>query len=194
MGTADQKTFFCPDDIFLKLDTYITQLQILENIQLSNTRRISTRTMGSISILENIGQKQIEINDSGVVLYLAKKTEDWKIIENILENWQIEAIKNLPQTKEEIFIDFYSRTLTHKLKELFQAKSYPIEQQIILNHAQLPYSFHISPESTTKRLIFVGTNFENEIVFLSSYYKDTRIQISQSDFLLEHVNQLSCFN
>ena len=185
---------FCPDQIFKRLDTYITQVQILDNIQVSNSRKISSRTLGLISLSEKVGQKNIEITKDGLTLYCAKKARDWKIVENLLNSQQISAIENLPQTKEQIFLEFYSRKLTHKLKEIFQLKDYPIDRAISLNHAQVPYEFLISHESTTSKIIFVGTNLENDIVFKSSFYKDAQVQVISNNLSLEHINQLCCFS
>ncbi|MCC0175840.1 hypothetical protein I4641_02440 [Waterburya agarophytonicola K14] len=194
MESTIPNTTFCPDEIFKRLDTYITQVQILDNIQVSNPRKILSRTLGLISLSEKVGQKKIEITKDGLTLYCAKKARDWTIVENQLNREQISVIENLPQTKEQIFLEFYSRKLTHKLKEIFQLKNYPIDRAISLNHAQVPYEFLISHESTTNKIIFVGTNLENDIVFKSSFYKNAQVQVITNNLSLEHINQLCCFN
>lgn len=185
---------FCPDEIFNRLDQYITQVFILDNIQIYNLRKIVSRTLGLISLSEKLGQKNIEIVKDGRTLYCAKKTHDWVIIENRLNNDEILAIEKLPQTKEQIFLEFYSRKLTQKLKDIFQLKKYPINQSISLNHAQVPYIFYISDESTTNKILFVGTNVDHDIVFKSSLCKYGQVEVIENTISLEHTNQLSCFN
>ena len=193
MEDKKQNIAFCPDIIFHRLNNYITQVQLLDNIQVSNPRKISSQTLGLISISEILGQKNISIIKHDLTLYRAKKTIDWIIIENKLNDSQILAIQNLPQTKEQIFLEFYCRKLTRRLKELFRQKKYPIEQSISLNHAQDPYDFYISNDSTINKLVFVGTNPENDdVVFKSSYYTNNQVIVIKNILPLELVNQLSC--
>ena len=192
MEGTNKNITFCPDIIFHRLDNYITQVQILDNIQVSNPRKISSRTLGLISLSEILGQKNISIIKHDRTLYRAQKTNEWIIIENKLDDSQIFAIQNLPQTKEQIFLEFYCRKLTYRLKDLFRQKNYPIEQPISLNQAQAPYNFYISNDSTINQLVFVGTNLENDVVFKSSYCTNNQVEVIENILSLEHVNQLSC--
>ena len=185
---------FCPDKIFNRLDKYITQVQTLDNRSISNPRKITSRTIGLISLSEKLGQKKIEITKDKLTLYRAKKTTEWEIIENQLNDQQIQDIENLPQTKEQTLIDFYGRKLTLKLKQVFQAKKYPVNQPISLNHAQIPYDFIIKAESTAQEIIFVGIDIENKIVFESSFNKEKEARVIKNNLSLEHINQLSSFN
>lgn len=194
MESTAQVTTFCPDKIFFRLDKYITQVQILDNIQVSYQRKILSRTLGLISLSEKVGQKKIEITQDGLTLYYAEKDRDWIVAENLLSLRQISDIENLPQTKEQILLEFYSRKLTHKVKEIFRLKNYPINKIISLNHAQIPYSFYISHESTKSQIVFIGTNFENEIVFKSSFNNNAQVKILVNNLSLENINQLCCFN
>ena len=194
MGSNIPNVTFCPNKIFSRLDNYITQVQILDNCQISNLRRITSRTLGIISLSEKLAQKEIEITKDGLTLYRAKKTTDWKIITNQLNYQQIQDIENLPQTKEQILIEFYGRKLTYKLKQVFQEKNYPVDRPISLNHAQVPYDFIIKRESTPCEMIFAGINIENEIVFESSFNKRREARIIKNNLSLEHTNQLSSFN
>lgn len=154
MESTVQSTTFCPDKIFNRLDKYITQVQILDNIQVSYQRKFLSRTLGLISLSEKVGQKKIEITLDGLILYRAEKDRNWIVYENLLSQKQILDIENLPQNKEQILLEFYSRKLTHKVKDIFQLKNYPINRNISLNHAQIPYKFYISKESTDSRIIF----------------------------------------
>lgn len=194
MESTISNTAFCPDEIFNRLDKYITQVQILDNRQISNLRKIASRTLGLISLSEKLGQKEIEITKDGLTLYRAKKTTNWEVIENQLNDRQIQDIKNLPQTKEQILIEFYGRKLTNKLKQVFQSKNYPLNKPISLNHAQVPYDFFIKPESTSSELIFRGFDVENEVVFESSFNKEGEARVVRNDLSLEHTNQLCFFN
>ena len=144
MESTISNTTFCPDNIFNRLDKYITQIKILDNIPVSNLRKFSSRTLGLISLSEKFGQKDIQITKDGITLYCARKACEWEIFENQLNSQQILAIENLPQTREQIFLEFYSRKFTQKLKEIFRQKKYPINKTVSLNHAQEPYNFLIS--------------------------------------------------
>ncbi|MEL6930308.1 MAG: hypothetical protein AAFO95_16960 [Cyanobacteria bacterium J06600_6] len=185
---------FCPDKIFIKFDTYITQVQILDNIQVSNQRKISTRTLGLVSISEKVGLKKIEIIKDGITLYSAEKKQTWEICDNQLNSQQIHAIDNLPQNKEEIFHEFYSRKLTLMLKKVFQHKNYPVNHKISINHAQIPYKFFISDESSKNKIVFIGNNLNKNIVFKSSIAQDLSIEIEINNLPLEHINNLCCLN
>lgn len=194
MESVSGNNTFCPDKIFNKLDNYITQVQILDNLQVSNPRKIESRTLGLISLSEKLGGKEIEISKEGLLIYSAKKITEWEIFEQQLNSQQIQDIANLPQTKEQILIDFYGRKLTHKLKKIFQARKYPIDRPISLNHAQIPYDFFIGCSSTPFELIFSGINNEDEIVFESSFSNKGEARIIKNNLSLEHINQLSSFN
>ena len=185
---------FCPDEIFNRLDEYITQVQILDNIQISNPRKITSRTLGLISLSEKLGQKNIEIIKDERILYRAKKTTDWEIIELQLKDRQIQAIENLPQTKEQILIEFYGRKLTHKLKKVFQSKNYPLNKLISLNHAQVPYDFWIDNNSTSSEIVFRGINIEEDVVFESSFSNEGQAKVILNNLPLEHINQLCSFD
>ena len=190
MESTIPNTTFCPDKIFKRLDKYITQVQILDNIQVSSLRKIESKTLGSISLAEKLGQKDISIIKDGLILYRAKKTTDWEITEYQLNNQQIQAIENLPQTKEQILIEFYGRKLTHKLKTVFQHKNYPLNKLISLNHAQIPYDFWIDNESTSREIVFKGINIENDVVFESSFSTEGQTRVIKNNLSLEHINQL----
>lgn len=192
MESTIPNTTFCPDIIFNRLDTYITQVQILDNQQVSNPKKITSRTLGSIFLSETVGIKKIEIVKDEIAIYSATKTDDWKIIENQLNCQQIVAIESLPQTKNEIFLEYYGRKLTLKLKEVFQEINYPIDRVISLNHSQIAYNFIISPESTSENIVFTGANVDNEIVFQSSFNRDTQVKVIINNFSLEQLNQLCC--
>lgn len=185
---------FCPSNIFDRLDCYITQIKILENIPVSNLRKFSSRTLGLISLSEKLGQKDIEITKNGETIYCASFSRDWVIVQNQLDSQQILAIENLPQTREQIFLEFYSRKLTQKLKDIFQPKKYPINKTVSLNHAQVPYNFFISSESTTRKIIFIGKNTEGGIVFKSFFYSDGLVEIIVNNLPLEHIDRLCCFS
>ncbi|MGL5938842.1 MAG: hypothetical protein ACRC2S_00415 [Waterburya sp.] len=181
---------FCPDTIFCKLNQYITQVLLLDNNQVSNLKKILSRTLGTITISEKSKQKEIEIVKDNLVLYQATKADDWLIVENNLVDAQIQAISNLPQTKEEIFIEFYARQLTEKLKSIFQPKQYPIAQPISVNNTEIPFNFCLSPESTTNKLVFVGTQ-NNNIIFKSSFSSNNQVELLENQLSLEHLNRLS---
>lgn len=194
MESTTPNATFCPDRIFNSLDEYITQVQILDNIQVSNLRKITSRTLGLISLSEKLGQKDIEIIKDGLTLYRAKKTTDWEIIELQLNNQQIQAIENLPQTKEQILIEFYGRKLTYKLKKVFQYKNYPLNRPISLNHAQIPYDFWIDDESTSSEIVFRGIDIEDDVVFESSFSTEGQAKVMKNNLSLEHINQLCSFD
>lgn len=194
MESTIPNTTFCSDKIFNRLDKYITQVQILDNIQVSNPRKMMSRTLGSISLSEKLGQKDIEIIKDGLTLYRAKKTTDWRIIEHQLNNQQIQAIYNLPQTNEQILIEFYGRKLTMKLKQVFQQNNYPLNKPTSLNHAQVPYDFLIEDKSTSSEIIFRGINFEEDVVFQSSFNKHGQARVIRNNLSLEHISQLCSFD
>jgi hypothetical protein len=194
MKSKVEENTFCPDIIFNKLDKYITQIQILDNIPVSSNRKITSRSLGLISLSEKLGQKKIEIVKDNLVLYCAQKTCDWIITVNNLQNQEILAIENLPQTKEEILIEFYGRQLTNKLKETFQTQNYPINAAISLNHGQVPYDFCISSDSTQEKIVFVGTDSETKMVFRSAFHKNMQVEVIENHLTLERLNQLCCFN
>ena len=183
-----------PDTIFNRLDTYIKQVFLLDNIQISSFRKFPSQTLGLISISEKLGQKDLKITKDDLILYDAKKTVDWVIIENRLSNQQIIAIESLPQTKEQILIEFFGRKLTHKLKRVFQLRNYPINQAISLNHAQVPYKFIISEESTSSEIVFIGISDEGNSIFKSSFDRKSQPKVIENHLSLEHINQLCSFD
>ena len=185
---------FHPDTIFNRLDTYIKQVFLLDNIQISSFRKFPSQTLGLISISEKLGQKDLKITKDDLILYDAKKTVDWVIIENRLSNQQIIAIESLPQTKEQILIEFFGRKLTHKLKRVFQLRNYPINQAISLNHAQVPYKFIISEESTSSEIVFIGISDEGNSIFKSSFDRKSQPKVIENHLSLEHINQLCSFD
>jgi hypothetical protein len=189
-GTSTSFTF-CPDKIFDRLDRYFTQVLLLEDRQISNPRKIESRTLGSITLSESLGQKKVEIVKNGFILYCAEKGNNWKIVENNLDALQVSTIEALPQTKEEIYLEFYSRKLTLKLKDIFQRQKYPIERRISLNQTQVPYKFYISRESTPDKIIFVGIDRDDDLIFKSSF-DNNLVKVMENNLSLEHLNHLSC--
>jgi preprotein translocase subunit SecD len=189
-GTSTSFTF-CPDKIFDRLDRYFTQVLLLDSQQISNPKKIESRTLGSITISESLGQKKIEIVKNSLVLYCAEKDKSWKIVENQLDALQISTIETLPQTKEEIYLEFYGRKLTLKLKDIFQKQKYPLERRISLNQTQVPYKFYISRESTPDKIIFVGINRDEDLIFKSSF-DNHLVKVIKNNLSLEHLNHLSC--
>ncbi|BAZ47125.1 hypothetical protein NIES4102_41710 (plasmid) [Chondrocystis sp. NIES-4102] len=194
MENAIANVIFCPDKVFNILDAYITLVQTLDNVPVLNPRKIMSRTLGLISLCEKLGQKEIEIIKDGLVLYKAEKTTDWQVFEFNLNDQQVLAIESLPQTKEQVLIEFYGRKLTHKLKKVFQSKNYPVNKHISLNHAQVPYSFWIDSKSTSSEIFFVGINTEDNVVFESSLNKSKQVKVIKNYLSLEHINQLSSFD
>lgn len=185
---------FSPEIIFKKLDGYITQVLTLENIVIKNPRKFESRTLGRITIAENLGEKTIQIVKDGTFLYSATKLlQGWEVKINLLSEEQIKSIQSLPQNKNEVFLEFFARTLTIRLKEIFQAKSYPIESSITLSNAQVPYKFYIAEQSTNQLIIFRGTNEEGEQLFKSSFSfgKDgLLVRIIENELPFDHLSQL----
>jgi hypothetical protein len=191
MASTLRNNTFCPDTIFSRLNNYITQVLLLDNVQISNLKKILSRTLGTITISERLEQKSIEIIKDNLVLYQANKADKWLVFVNKLADAQIKAISNLPQTKEEIFIEFYARQLTKKLKDIFRQKKYPISQPHCLNDTQVPYDFYLTSESTTIKLIFVGTDQHDQVIFKSSFSGNNQVELIENRLSLEHLNQLS---
>ena len=183
---------FCPEKIFSRVNTYITQVFLLENREILNPLKFMSRSLGQILCSENDGQKHIEIVREGVTLYQASKTDDWSVVENQLTARQTHSILSLPQNKEQIITEFYGRKLTHKLKGIFQRKNYPINKPVSLNCTQIPYDFYINgQESTSDEIFFTGINLENNIVVFESSYKDKQARVLTNTMSLEHTSQLS---
>lgn len=97
---------FCPDNIFTKLDTYITQVQILDNIQVSNQRKILSRTLGQVSILEKVGQKKIEIIKDELTLYSAEKKKIGELLKIFLIANKFTLSNICLKTKSKFFLNF----------------------------------------------------------------------------------------
>ena len=75
---------FSPEIIFNQLDGYILQVFQLDNKPLLNPRSFNSRTLGTITIVENLGEKNIQLVKRGITLYSATKAENWTIRLNSL--------------------------------------------------------------------------------------------------------------
>lgn len=182
----------CPKKLFESLDGYISLVHQLDNIPKFSYKSISTRTIGTVTIVENNEQTSIQIARNGSDLYYAwMKNGLWTVETNCLEDYLISIIYHLPITKEQLFAEFYGRKLTIKLKELFQKQNYPIGKQIGFYNTPNPYSFWISDESNFQKIVFLGCDIGRKIVFKSCFYQNQAIFIPLCSLLFTHLNQLS---
>jgi hypothetical protein len=182
----------CPKKLFESLDGYISLVHQLDNIPKSSHKSINTRTIGTITIVENNEQTSIRIARNGNDLYSAwMRNGNWLIETNCLENHEISIVLHLPKTKEQLFAEFYGRRLTHKLKELFKKQNYPIGQQIGFYNTPKPYTFCISDESNPEKIVFLGCNCSQKTVFKSCFYHNQAIFIPLSSLPFSHLNQLA---
>ena len=185
---------FCPEDIFESLDKYFSLVQELNNISKSDLRSVSfsTRTIGIVTITNNAESKNIQIVRDSINLYSAYKNDDnWEVDSNLLQPREISIILHLPNNKEQLLSEFYGRQLTFRLKELFQAENYPINQKISFHNAQVPYYFCISDESNRQQIIFLGFDLEQQNIFKSYFYPDRAVFTPINSLPISHLNQLT---
>ena len=198
IGTSIQNTVdtFCPEAIFESLNAYFSLVGKLSYTPESNFKSISTRTIGTVTIADTVECKKIEIVRNNLNLYSARRNSggNWVVETNSLSQQEIEIVLHLPTSKDRLFAEFYGRKLTCRLKELFQAKNYPINLRMSLHDAPVPYYFCISDESALKKIIFLGKNSEQNTVFKSYFYPNRAIFIPINSLPLTHINQLSSDN
>ena len=189
---ANAKNTFCPENVFESLDKYLSLVCQLNNNSRSGRKAIDTRTIGTVTIVDDTQNKNIRIVRDGTTIYFACKSNGkWGIESNFLQPYEISIILHLPENKEQLYAEFYGRKLSFGLKKLFQAENYPIGRRIILHNTEVPYYFCISNESDRQTICFLGFDSEEIDIFKSYFYPNQAVFIALNGLPLTHLNQLA---